>query len=40
VADHENLPHNDDFDHRVFVEIAAHAATPFSRLQPGNPSGR
>ncbi len=26
----ENLPHNDDFDHHVFVEIAARTLTPFS----------
>jgi len=30
VADHENLPHNDHFDHRVFVDIAARAVTPCS----------
>jgi len=32
----ENLPHNDHIDHRVFVDITALAATPFSRLRRGN----
>jgi len=32
----EYLPHNDDIDHRVFVEIATRAVTPFSRLRRGN----
>jgi len=40
VADHENLPDNDPFDHRVFVDIAARAVMPFSRLRCGNPPTR